>query len=312
MRVLITGGAGFIGSNLVGEWYRRGAEVTVFDNLVSTWSVRSIERWLGGVRFVHGDVRAPEDFDRLPRGPYDHVVHLAASFANELSMEHPAIDVRTNADGTRHVVDFARRAGCGLLVYAGSSSSYGDAPVPMVEDGPLHPWTPYAESKLAGERHVRESGLPSVVFRLFNVYGPGEPPGRYRNAVPNMFHALDAPDARLRVFGEDSTRDFTYVGDLVRVLVDAERARGEVVNVASGVETRIVDLARKILAMCGRPADRASIEPRRDWDKVARRLADVTRLRRIFGEVPSTPIDEGLRRTHAWLVENGHLREGAS
>jgi nucleoside-diphosphate-sugar epimerase len=310
MRVLITGGAGFIGSNLVCEWHRRGAEVTVFDNLVSTMSLRPIERLLGDVCFVHGDVRAPEDFSRLPAGPYDRVYHLAASFANELSMEHPTIDVRTNADGTRNVAEFARRVGCALLVYTGSSSSYGDVPVPMSEDGPVRPQTPYAASKLAAEQLVREASLPFVVFRLFNVYGPGEAPGRYRNAVPNMFRALDAPDGRLRIFGDQATRDFTYVGDLVRVLVDAERARGEVINVGSGVETRVLDLARTILAIRGRPGDRFTVEPRREWDRVVRRSADVARLRRIYGEVPATPLDEGLRRTYAWLRENGHVCEG--
>jgi len=312
MRVLITGGAGFIGSNLVGEWHRRGAEVTVFDNLVSTCSLRSIERFLGDVQFVHGDIRVPEDFSRLPPGRFDRIYHLAASFANELSMDHPLLDVRTNAEGTRNVVELARRVGCDLLVYTGSSSSYGDVPVPMSEDGPLRPQTPYASSKLAGEQLVRESSLPFAVLRLFNVYGPGDPPGRYRNAVPNMFRALDTPDGRLRIFGEDATRDFTYVGDLLHVLVEAERARGEVVNVASGGETRIVDLARTILALRGLPMDRMVMEERRDWDRVVRRRADVTRLRRLFGEVPSTPLEEGLRRAHAWLVENGHVREGGA
>src|SRR5215472_9490450 len=187
MRVLITGGAGFIGSNLVRGWLSRGAEVTVFDNLASTCSLALLDTVRPDVRFVHGDVRAPEDFGRLPAGPWDFVYHLAASFANELSMEFPTVDVRTNAEGTLNVVSFAKRAGCGFIVYTGSSSSYGDAPVPMCEDGPMRPHTPYALSKHAGELHVRASSLPSAVFRLFNVYGPGEAPGHYRNAVPNMF-----------------------------------------------------------------------------------------------------------------------------
>ncbi|HEY3820510.1 MAG TPA: NAD-dependent epimerase/dehydratase family protein [Polyangiaceae bacterium] len=310
--MLITGGAGFIGSNLVGEWHRRGAEITVFDNLVSTCSLRLIERFLGGVRFVHGDIRAKEDFSRLPAGPYDRVYHLAASFANELSMEQPDLDVRTNVEGTRNVVEHARRAGCGLLVYTGSSSSYGDVPVPMSEDGPLRPQTPYAASKLAGEQLVRGSSLPFAILRLFNVYGPGDSPGKYRNAVPNMFAALNDPEGLLRVFGEDATRDFTYVGDLMRVLLDADRARGRVMNVASGTETPIVDLARAILAIRGRPLERMVLGPRRDWDRVVRRRADVTHLRQSYGEVPATPIDEGLHRTFAWLVESGYVREGAT
>jgi nucleoside-diphosphate-sugar epimerase len=224
-------------------------------------------------------------------------------------MEQPTLDVRTNEEGTRNVVEHARRVGCGLLVYTGSSSSYGDVPVPMSEDGPLLPQTPYAASKLAGEALVRESSLPFAILRLFNVYGPGDPPGKYRNAVPNMFRALDAPDGSLRIFGDDATRDLTYVGDLIPVLVDADRARGTVVNVASGVETRIVDLARTILAIRGRPSERMVIEPRREWDRVVRRRADVARLRRLFGAVPATPVEEGLRRAYEWLAESGHLRE---
>jgi nucleoside-diphosphate-sugar epimerase len=182
----------------------------------------------------------------------------------------------------------------------------------MSEDGPLRPQTPYAQSKMAGEQFVRESGLPFAILRLFNVYGPGDPPGRYRNAVPNMFRALDATDGRLRIFGEDATRDFTYVGDLMRVLVDADRARDQVVNVASGVETRIVDLARTILAIRGRSAESLILEPRREWDRVVRRCADVARLQRLYGEVPATPVAEGLRRAYSWLVESGHVRAGVA
>jgi len=98
----------------------------------------------------------------------------------------------------------------------------------------------------------------------------------------------------------------------MHVLLDANRARDQVVNVASGVETRVVDLAQTILAIRRRPAGHVVIEPRRDWDQVIRRQADVSRLRRLFGEVPATPLEEGLRRTYAWLAENGHLREGVA
>ena len=309
MRVLITGGAGFIGSNLVRAWLRLGAEVTVFDNLASLGSLKLIEQVLPDVRFVHGDIRAPEDFGRLEPGPYDRVYHLAASFANELSMEHPAIDVRTNAEGTLNTVTFAERVGCKLFVYTGSSSSYGDVAIPMVEDGPMRPHTPYALSKHLGEAYVRASRLPSVAFRLFNVYGPGDTPGRYRNAIPNMFLTLDNPRARLRIFGEHATRDFTFVDDAVRFLVAAERGTGEVVNLATGRETRIVDLASSMLAIRGRAADAVTLEAPRGWDRVSRRCGDVSKLRARFGEVPATPLSDGLQKTYDWLRSNGYLRE---
>src|SRR5438552_10529215 len=219
MRVIVTGGAGFIGSNLVRALVERGHQVVVVDNLASIWSLRLIEDVADRVEFVHGDVRLAEDLERVGPGPYDRVYHLAASFANELSMEYPAIDMRSNIEGTLNVLAMARRVGCGLFVYTGSSSSYGDVPVPFEEDGPTRPYTPYAISKHVGEAYVRSSGLPYAIFRLFNVYGPGDPPGRYRNAVPNMMRALDT-EGNVRIFGRAATRDFTYVDDVVRVLLD--------------------------------------------------------------------------------------------
>lgn len=312
MRVLVTGGAGFIGGNLVRALASRGDEVVVLDNLATYHSLDAIGSVLDRVRFVHGDVRCEEDFARVGSGPFERVYHLAASFANELSVEHPAIDARCNVAGTRHAVAFAREAGCGLFVYAGSSSSYGDAPPPVDEGAPLRPQTPYARSKHEGEACALGSGLRCAVLRLFNVYGPGDPPGRYRNAIPNMMQALDQPGGRMRVFGEDSTRDFTYVDDVVRVLLDADRAGGHVVNVGSGVETSIVALARQILALFGLPEERLSIEPQRPWDRVTRRCARVDRLEQLVGYVPRTPLAEGLRRTALWLREAGYIGLGVS
>ncbi len=305
MRVLVTGGAGFIGSNLVRALVRQGHQVVVFDNLVTTHSTRLIDDLLGQLEFVHGDVRCPEDFGLLPPGPWDVVHHLAASFANELSVEHPALDMRSNIEGTMNVLAFAKRAGCGLFVYAGSSSSYGDAPPPFREDGPLRPLTPYAMSKHVGESYVSVSGLDHAIFRLFNVYGPGDPPGRYRNAIPNMFKALESPEGRLRVFGREATRDFTFVDDVVSFLVEAHRARGQLLNVGTGVETRIVDLAQRIVRTLGLSDDRIVVEPPRPWDRVLRRSADVQRLADVFGRLPSTPLDAGLGRTARWLMQTG-------
>jgi UDP-glucose 4-epimerase len=308
MRVVVTGGAGFIGSNLVRALVQRGHRVIVLDNLASTWSLRLLEDVADEVEFVHGDVRLAEDLERVPPGPFDRVYHLAASFANELSMEYPTIDMRSNIEGTLNVVAMARRVGCDLFVYTGSSSSYGDVPVPFEEDSPTRPYTPYAISKQVGETYVRSSGLPHAIFRLFNVYGPGDPPGRYRNAVPNMMRGLDGPDGAIRIFGRDATRDFTFVDDVVRVLLDAPRAAGHVVNVGTGAETRIVDLARQILRQFDLPESRVRFEEPRSWDRVVRRCASVERLRALYGWVPSTPLAEGLRLTAHWMHAAGWVR----
>ena len=307
MRVIVTGGAGFIGSNLVRALVERGDHVVVVDNLAATWSLRLIEDVVDRIEFVHGDVRLAEDLERIGAGPFDRVYHLAASFANELSMEYPSIDMHSNIEGTLNVLAMARRVGCDLFVYTGSSSSYGDAAVPFEEDGPMRPYTPYAMSKQVGETYVRSSGLPYAIFRLFNVYGPGDPPGRYRNVVPNMMLALDRADGRIPIFGRGATRDFTYVDDVVGVLLDAPRAVGQVVNVGTGQETPIVELARQILLLFGLPESRMSFAEPRAWDRVVRRCASVARLRALFGWVPSMPVADGLRRAARWMHAAGYV-----
>lgn len=307
MRVLVTGGAGFIGSNLVRALVRAGDDVVVVDNLVSTHSLCLIDDVRDRIVFCHGDVRCAEDFGRVPSGPFDRVYHLAASFANELSVEHPLVDWRSNVDGTAVCLDFARSAGCGLFVYASSSSVYGDLPVPFHEDAVTAPQTPYAESKLVGEQRVLGSGLPCVLYRMFNVYGPGDPPGRYRNAIPRMFRALEEGDGKVRVLGQDSTRDFTYIDDVIGILLEAERATGCIVNLGSGQETAMLDVAALILELRGLGAQRLSLEVRRPWDHVARRVAQVDRLRALHGSVPATPMRAGLGHTARWLRDAGHI-----
>lgn len=309
MRVLVTGGVGFIGSHLVRGLVRQGASVVVADNLSSTHTLELIGDLLDRVEFHHVDVRCPEDLARLPRGRYDRIFHLAASFANELSIEHPVLDARTNADGTANVLAFAAHEGCDLFVYTGSSSSYGNIDVPMAEDATNRPHTPYARDKLRGEELVSTSGLPSVVFRLFNVYGPGDIPGRYRNVIPNMMRALDDPDGKLRILGRDASRDFTFVHDVVTYLLDPERARGEIVNIGTGRETRIVELAEMLLDMFGLDRNRMSFEEPRTWDLVSRRVADVTRLRALYGHAPDTALGDGLAVTAAWLRDSGRIRQ---
>lgn len=307
VRVIVTGGAGFIGANLVRALVQRGHHVIVVDNLAATWSLRLLEDVGDRIEFVHGDVRLAEDLERIGPGPFDRVYHLAASFANELSMEYPSIDMHSNIEGTLNVLAMARRVGCALFVYTGSSSSYGDVPVPFEEDGPLRPYTPYAMSKQVGETYVRSSGLPYAIFRLFNVYGPGDPPGRYRNAVPNMMRALDRADGKIPIFGRGATRDFTYVDDVVGVLLEAPRAAGQVVNVGTGQETPIEELARQILQLFGMGESRITFTEPRAWDRVVRRCASVERLRALFGWVPATPLAEGLRHAASWMHAAGYV-----
>ncbi|NVB41285.1 NAD-dependent epimerase/dehydratase family protein [Pseudenhygromyxa sp. WMMC2535] len=307
--VLVTGGAGFIGSRLVHALARAGQRVVIADNLSAK---RSLDL-LAGARceFFHVDVRCPEDFAALPRVHYDRVYHLAASFANARSVDLPVADWRTNVEGTRHTLDFAREVGCGLFVYAGSSSCYGSLTPPFAEDDAMRPATPYARSKLEGEGLVAASELRCAIFRLFNVYGPGDWPGPYRNAIPNMFFAARQPAPCIELFGEQSTRDFTYVDDVVGVLSRAELGAGATTNIGAGREVAIAALAEKIAALAGAPASCIHTQGLREWDTISRRCADVRRLRARFGGVPDTPLDRGLAQTLAWLDEHALLAAGA-
>ncbi len=308
MRVIVTGGAGFVGSNLTRALVAQGHDVVVVDNLAATWSLRLLEDVADRIDFVHGDIRVPEDLERVGAGPFDRVYHLAASFANELSMEYPAIDMRSNIEGTLNVLALARRTGCGLFVYAGSSSSYGDVPVPFEEDGPTRPYTPYAISKQVGETYVRFSGLRYAIFRLFNVYGPGDPPGRYRNAVPNMMRALGAAaraDPHLRPRGDAGLHLRRRRGE--GAAGGGPRAPGSSSTSAPAGRRRSSISPVRSCGCSIFPRAGCSLEEARTWDRVVRRCASVTRLQSLFGWVPSTPLADGLHQAAQWMRSVGYV-----
>ncbi len=311
-RILVTGGAGFVGSRLTAALVGAGHRVTVVDNLSSMGSQSLLSDVSGAYEFVHADIRCREDFERIPAGGFDRVYHLAASFANARSIKEPEYDFRTNVIGTENVVRFAERRGCGLFVYTGSSSSYGAAPAPFVEDGPMIPATPYAWSKKTGEDRVRASALPAAIFRLFNVYGPGDVPGVFRNAIPNMLAALHEPRGVVTVHDAASSRDFTFVDDVVGVLRDAESGKGTTTNVGTGHETPVIELASQMLHLLDLPKARIQTGQRRVWDTVVRRRASTERLAERFGRVPSTTLADGLPRTLTWLRAKGYLPPTAS
>jgi UDP-glucose 4-epimerase len=310
--VLITGGAGCIGSNLTRALVEHGAaKVLVLDDLssASRWNVPDHP----AVRFTHGSVLDDETLRAAFAEKPDYVYHLAALFANQNSVDHPEQDLMVNGLGTLKVLQFAHRAGVRRFVYASSGCSvYGSAaPLPLTEDFvSIDLDTPYQITKLLGELYCNfffhYYKLPVVRARFFNVYGPGEIPGRYRNVIPNfLYWAMRKEPLPITGTGEE-TRDFTYVDDIVRGLLAAgvaEAAAGEAMNLASGTEVSVSRLAMLINGLTDNPAGVRYVE-RRSWDHIIRRRASVDKAGRLLGYHPSTDFDTGVRRTWEWFRSN--------
>lgn len=306
-RILVTGGAGAIGSNLAAALLADGHEVTVLDDLSS-----GHEQLIpAGARFVAGSVTRDEDlreaFDPIP----EYVFHLAALFANQNSVDHPERDLEVNGLGMVKVLEMSRAVGVRKLLYTSSSCVYGAKAVMREDDSDFLPDTPYAITKLLGERYCRfwsdQHGLDTVMVRLFNAYGPHEFPGRYRNVIPN-FLKLAMAGQKLPITGTgDETRDFTFHEDVVRGIIDAlfsPTRPGDVFNVASGIETTIRELAEAINALTGNKAG-LEFRPRRGWDHVNRRRGDIAKAQAAFGYAPRIGLKEGLARTYEWLKRVG-------
>jgi UDP-glucose 4-epimerase len=315
--VLVTGGAGAIGSNLCRALADLGAKVLVIDDLSSSDGSGLVA--IPGCSLRVGSILDPEAlteaFSHQPR----IVFHLAALFANQKSVEHPERDLMVNGLGTLRVLQLAQIAGVGRFVYA-SSSSLVSAPqshMPIDEEcSSLDLHTPYQVTKLLGELYCKyfdnSYAMPTVRVRFFNSYGPGELPGRYRNVIPNfLYTALRKQPLRVTGTGHE-TRDWTYVGDIVDGLLRVgvmEEAVGELFNLGSGRETRVVDLARRINEITENDAGIVSID-RRAWDHHSRRWASVDKAKRLLGYEPQTDLGTGLAKTLQWFRQNwGRIQE---
>jgi len=242
-----------------------------------------------------------------------YVFHLAAHFANQNSVDHPETDLLVNALGTLKTLQYANLVEVERFVFASSGCSvYGSqTPLPLREDFvSLHLDTPYQINKLVGELYCNYFndyyGLPVAIARYFNVYGPGEVPGKYRNVIPNfIWWAMDRQPLPITGTGEE-TRDFTFVDDIIDGTLRmgfVKEAVGEAINLASGTETRIIDLANWINELTGNSAG-IIFKPRRDWDKAVRRRASIEKAKKILGYEPKTDIKTGLERTYKWILEN--------
>jgi nucleoside-diphosphate-sugar epimerase len=300
---VVTGGAGFIGSHLAEELERRGERVRVVDNL-STGHRRNLAH-LRTVEFVEGDLADLETAHRAVAGA-DYVLHQAAIPSVPRSVSDPITSNRSNIDATLHVLVAARDAGVKRVVYAGSSSAYGDTPtLPKREDMPTNPLSPYALQKLVGEQYLqlftRLYGLETVTIRYFNVFGPRQDPSSPYSGVISLFASALLDGRAPGICGDgEQTRDFTYVANVVDGVLRActAEASGQVINVATGGRISINQLFRTMRDLLGAPVEAAYIEPRAG--DVRDSQADITRAREVLGYEPIVPFEEGLQRTLEW------------
>jgi nucleoside-diphosphate-sugar epimerase len=311
---LVTGGAGFIGSHLAEELERRGERVRVADSLI-TGHRRNLAH-LRSIEFVEGDL-ADLEVARTAVDGVDYVLHQAAIPSVPRSVSDPVTSNRANIDATLNVLVAARDAGVRRLVYAGSSSAYGDTPtLPKREDMPADPLSPYALQKLVGEQYLRLFtrlyGLETVTIRYFNVFGPRQDPSSAYSGVISLF-AMRMLEGRPPTIQGDGgqTRDFTYVANVVDGVLracTAPGASGEVINVAVGGRISINDLCATMATVLGSTV-KPEYTPPRAGD-VRDSQADITRARTLLGYEPLVSFEEGLRRTLEWYKAEHALAAG--
>jgi nucleoside-diphosphate-sugar epimerase len=307
-KYLITGGAGFIGSNIAERLAERGDEVVVLDNL-STGYEKNLVHIRRDITFIKGDIRDVETVRRALAG-VEYVFHEAALASVPRSIENPALVNDVNVGGTVTMLEESRRAGVRRFVYAASSSAYGDTEVlPKVETMQPHPLSPYAVSKLTGEYYcavyARVYGLSTASLRYFNIFGPRQDPKSQYAAVIPIFISSMIEGKPPTIFGDgEQSRDFTFVENVVDANIRAaacDEARGQTVNIACGTRYTLNDLIGEIRKITG-----SSVAPlyaeRRQGD-VKHSLADISAAQELFGYSVKVPFEEGLRRTVAWYRE---------
>ena len=309
---LVTGGAGFIGSNVVASLVRQNTYVRVLDDL-STGKRSNLEEFRGKIEFIQRDICNLPVVREAVKG-VDYVIHQAALPSVTRSVRDPIATNNANITGTLNVLIAARDAKVKRVIYASSSSVYGDTPIlPKREDIPAHPISPYAITKYAGEQYCRVFfelyGLETVALRYFNVFGPKQNPrSQYAAAIPLFISAHLSGEAP-SIYGDgEQSRDFTFVENVVQanlLACHAEKAPGHSFNIACGQATTInglVELIRHYLASNIKPIYTA---PRKG--DVCHSLADITKARQILGYEPKVDMKEGLRRTIKWFQRKGEF-----
>jgi len=305
MRYVVTGGAGFIGSNIVDELVLRGESVVVLDDL-SAGKEDNLADARNKISFIKGSINDIEAVRRSMQAA-DYVIHLAARTSVPRSVKDPLETNRVNIDGTLNVLMAARDAKVKRLVIAASSSAYGETPsLPKVETMQPGPISPYGVTKYVGELYAqvfgRVYGLQSVSLRYFNVFGPRQDPSSPYSGVLSKFCAAFLEGTEPVVFGDgEQTRDFTYIENVVQATLlacEAPAASGRVINVGTGQRISLKQTLELLREISGNALE-AKYEPPRDGD-IRDSQADIALSRELLGYEPTVNFAEGLRRTFAW------------
>ncbi|HLC66584.1 MAG TPA: SDR family oxidoreductase [Candidatus Nanoarchaeia archaeon] len=305
-KYLITGGAGFIGSNLAAELLRKGEDVVILDNFLT--GKRENLQGIGSVTLIEGDIRDAAVLARAMRH-VDFVLHQAALPSVPRSIENPLLTNSINIFGTLQVLLAARTAGVRRVVCASSSSVYGDAPVlPKEENMAPSPLSPYAVTKLIGEHYAKNFSdlfdLETVSLRYFNVFGPRQDPqSTYAAVIPRFIRALQQNQKPV-VFGDgEQSRDFTFVKNVVQANIlacTAKDAIGQSMNIATGTRYTLNQLLAKLRKLLGKDID-AEYQPARPGD-VRDSLGSIAKAQTFLGYAPIVDFDEGLQRTVEWFT----------
>jgi UDP-glucose 4-epimerase len=311
---LVTGGAGFIGSHVAERLLADGGRVRILDNF-STGSEANLpfaDRYRGDLEIIRGDIRDLPTVERAAAG-VSVIYHQAAMRSVPRSVKDPLGANDNNVNGTLHVFEAARRAGVRRVVYASSSSVYGDRPdLPKREDQAPSPISPYAVSKATGEQYGavwnRLFGVETVGLRYFNVFGPRQDPASEYAAVIPRFILWGLRDDPLEVHGDgEQSRDFTYIDNVVEANLlsgSVEGVGGEVFNVGCGARVSLLEIVGKLEKMLGRTLERRHT-PGRAGD-VRHTQADMSKAKRLLGYTSLVDFDEGLRRTFDYFRTAAH------
>jgi UDP-glucose 4-epimerase len=310
--VLVTGGAGSIGGNLSRKLIELGVrKVVILDDLSSAyeWNIPKASN----VTFIKGSILDDAILRRSFKEKPDMVFHLAAHFANQNSVDNPEKDLMVNGLGILKVLEHAQIQGVERFVYSSSGCGvYGlESKIPFEEhDVSIHLHTPYQITKLLGELYTNYFNsmykLPIVNARFFNVFGPGEVPGRYRNVIPNFFY-WSMKGKPLPITGNGSeTRDWTYVGDIIDGLLTMgikKEAIGEAFNLGSSKEHTVLEMATLVNKLTGNEAGIKFTE-RRDWDVKTRLCSSINKANNVLEYHPQTTFEQGLKNVHQWFSDN--------